>query len=130
MEKIMSETEIELRKIWNENNIPVEFQGDLLAQIDAKAQTAANIWKCNKWLCSECNKVIEDRDFLDHLRNTHKIDAVHARGTRNEMMHIDGYEYFQTNYRVEIEGLKFIHIVRNVRAADNMMRWFYEEDHE
>lgn len=38
-------------------------------------------------------------------------------------MHLDGKDWYQSNYEIEIDGKKFMNFVRNERDADDMMRW-------
>lgn len=79
----------------------------------------------NTWVCRTCEgePTFDHKEFIEHLKKVHNIDPKTAQGTRTMTMHLDGRDWYQTNYDVVIEGLKFINQVRNERTRNDMMRF-------
>jgi len=79
----------------------------------------------DNWQCNECEgqPTFPHGQMVKHLKEVHQIDLKTAKGTQEMTMHLDGREWYQTNYEIEIDGKKFARFVRNERAADDMMRW-------
>jgi hypothetical protein len=79
----------------------------------------------DNWQCNECEgqPTFTHAEMRKHLLEVHQIDLKTAKGTQKMTMHLDGKDWYQTNYEIEIDGKKFARFVRNERAADDMMRW-------
>lgn len=79
----------------------------------------------NNWQCNECEgqPQFPHAEMMKHLKEVHQINIKTAKGTRRMTMHLDGKDWYQTNYEIEIDGKKFMNFVRNERDADDMMRW-------
>ena len=79
----------------------------------------------DNWMCNECEGQPEfpHAEMVKHLKEVHQIDLKIAKGTQRMTMHLDGKDWYQTNYEIEIDGKKFARFVRNERDADDMMRW-------
>ena len=79
----------------------------------------------NNWQCDECEGQPEftHAEMMKHLKEIHQIDPKTAKATRRMTMHLDGRDWFQSNYEIVIDGKKFMNFIRNERAADDMMRF-------
>lgn len=77
------------------------------------------------WFCLECEGTpeFERAEMMCHLKDVHQIDPKTAKGTRRMTMHLDGRDWFQSNYEWEINGMKFANQVRCERAKNDMMRF-------
>ncbi len=84
----------------------------------------------NEFTCS-CKdaKPMKHKDFMDHLKETHKIDTSdksQLAGNRKMLMHMDGKEWYSSSYQWTLEtGLKFTQYCENIRAPDDIMRHMY-----
>lgn len=77
-----------------------------------KKEKSFNIWKC---LECEGNPEFEHADMMKHMREVHQIEPKTAKGTKKMTMHLDGKDWYQSNYEIEIDGKKLINFVRNKR---------------
>jgi hypothetical protein len=77
------------------------------------------------WFCQECEGTpqFERAEMMRHLKDVHQIDPTTAKGTRRMIMHLDGRDWFQSNYEWEINGMKFSNQVRCERSKNDMMRF-------
>ncbi len=77
----------------------------------------------NRWKCLECKgePEFEHADMMKHMQDVHQIDTKNAKGTKQMSMHLDGRDWYQTNYNVEINGMKFLNLVRNKRNKRTRM---------
>lgn len=87
---------------------------DALEQIAKQSQTKELSF--NRWKCLECEgkPEFEHGEMMKHIREVHNIQP-RTPGTSRMIMHLDGRDWYQTNYVVEINGLKFENYVRNKR---------------
>jgi FMN phosphatase YigB (HAD superfamily) len=96
----------------------------LLAKGEAMPKTkdalSFDVWKC--LVCAE-HPEFEKPDFLKHLHEVHKLETKGKPFKQTFLRHYDAQEWFQTDYEIEFEGLKFVNFQRNERAADDMMRF-------
>lgn len=83
-----------------------------------KKDTSFNMWKC---LECEGEPEFEHADMMKHLREVHQIDPKTAKGTKTMTMHLDGRDWYQTNYEIVIDKKKFLNLVRNVRNKHTRM---------
>ena len=79
-----------------------------------------DVWKC--LVCAE-HPEFEKPDFLKHLHEVHKLETKGKPFKQTFLRHYDAQEWYQTDYEIEFEGLKFVNFKRNERAADDMMRF-------
>jgi hypothetical protein len=102
----------------NENEVDV---AEILkkSKMDVKAESF-NIWKC---LACEGEPEFEHVAMMRHLQEVHGIDTKTTRASRKMLQHCDGREWYQTNFELEVNGLKFINYCRNARAKNDMMRF-------
>lgn len=77
------------------------------------------------WICLTCqpNPELEQKEMMEHMRTVHFIDTSNTRGHRQMMMHLDGSDFFSSQFEWEIGGLKFIQSTCNKRSAKDAMRW-------
>lgn len=85
-----------------------------------KEKNSWSIWKC---LECEGRPEFEHADMMKHMQEIHKIDTKTAKGTQKMIMHLDGRDWYQTDYEVTVNGLKFTHSVRLEREANDPMRF-------
>ena len=71
----------------------------------------------NMWKCLECDGEPEfyHDEMMKHFREVHQIEPKTAKGTRQMTMHLDGRDWYQSNYEIDIDGKKFMNFVRNKR---------------
>jgi hypothetical protein len=71
----------------------------------------------NIWRCLECEgqPEMEHGEFVKHIREVHNIQP-DTSGTQTMTMHLDGRDWYQSNYAVTFNGLKFENYVRNKRG--------------
>lgn len=90
------------------------------AAADAMTEMAKSLQKNEKefdrWKCLECadEPEFESNDFVKHLQDVHEIKPG-TSGTQQMRMHMDGKDWYQSNYEVVIDGKRFMHLVRNKR---------------
>lgn len=91
-----------------------KMAADAMEQIAKQAQTKETSF--NRWKCLECegHPEFEHGEMMKHIRNVHNIPPS-TPGTQRMTMHLDGRDWYQTNYVVEINGLKFENQVRSKR---------------
>lgn len=77
------------------------------------------------WRCLECEgqPEFERSDFLKHLHEVHNLMTKGKPFKQKFLRHLDAREWFQTDYEIEFEGLRFVNFKRDEREADDMMRW-------
>lgn len=61
------------------------------------------------------------KPMMQHLKEVHGIDPKIARCSREMIMHLDGRNWFQSNYKWIIDGKKFINFVRIKRNKNTRM---------
>lgn len=75
------------------------------------------------WIC--CNKEFTHDEFKSHLLDDHKVDVNEkTQGTKKMLMHLDGSDYFSSQYEWEIAGVKGI--IQNTcskRSKSSRMYW-------
>lgn len=78
------------------------------------------------WQCETCQTDAMEREpMFAHLREVHDIDAENTSASMNMTMHLDGRDWYQTNYAISLlDGrVNLSRFIRNERNADAMMRW-------
>ncbi len=83
-----------------------------------KTADSFNIWQCES---CEGQPEFEQADFEKHLKEVHGIDPKDMRGSRSMVLHIDGRDWYQTNYEWVIKGLAFLQSCRNKRNKHTMI---------
>jgi len=78
----------------------------------------------NVWVCQECKDkpIFEYKEYLEHLKNIHAIDLKTAKVTSRWLGSLDATNWYQNNYDVAVEGLKFIHQIRGERDENDPLR--------
>ncbi len=93
----------------------MKMAAEAMEKIAKQAQTKETSF--NRWKCLECEDQpeFEHADMMKHLQEVHQIDLKTAKGTRQMVMHLDGSNWYQSDYKIEIDGKKFMNYVRNKR---------------
>lgn len=74
----------------------------------------------NVWTC--CDTAFSQPEIVEHLKAAHNIEMP-IEGKRRMTMHLDGQEFFQSNYEWTVGDLVLHQSVRTERAEDDMMRF-------
>lgn len=77
--------------------------------------TSFNVWSC-------CDNSFTHEEVMKHLEEVHGLQRP-LKGSREMIQHIDGREYFQSDYKWTIGELVLYQSVRSVRDEDDMMRY-------
>lgn len=80
-----------------------------------------DIWKC---MACDGEPEFSQGAMREHLASVHGIDARTTQGTRKMLMHMDGRNWFQTNYQFDIKGVTLINFCRQRRSRRDPMRAF------
>jgi len=85
-------------------------------------KTKADEW--NTFICLTCEERPEfpEADKLkEHLTTVHNITEF--QGNRQMTMHLDGEDFFQTNYEWDIQGVKLAQAIRCKRRGLDKKIW-------
>ena len=74
----------------------------------------------NVWTC--CDHQFTQQEIVEHLKVAHNVPSP-IEGKRRMTMHLDGQEFFQSNYEWTVGDLVLHQSVRTERAEDDMMRF-------
>jgi hypothetical protein len=77
-------------------------------------ENSYNVWTC-------CGTQFTQPEIVEHLKTAHKVESM--AGKRRMTMHLDGQEFFQSNYEWTVGDVVLRQVVRTERAADDIMRW-------
>ena len=79
----------------------------------------------NNFICNECKgKPMTQKNFMDHLREVHKLDPDKLKGHSKRLMHMDGKDWYSSEYLWTLEsGLTFNQYCRNQRSKNDPMRY-------
>lgn len=77
---------------------------------------ALNIFVC-------CEKEFTPKEVIEHLEKEHGI-AKGTEGTRSMTLHIDGKDFYSSQYVWQFGNLKLTQIVREPRSNGDLMRYF------
>lgn len=83
-----------------------------------KEGTSFNDWKC---MSCEGEPEFGHVEMMKHLQEVHGFNPKTTKGSRQMTLHLDGRDWYQTNYRWEINGLVFMQFVRNARNKHTRM---------
>ena len=79
------------------------------------------------YACQNCNSVgMEYADFVNHLKIVHGLTNLHIKVKREMTSHLDGRDWYQSNYRMTIPGDPEIIVllsVTNQREKNDPMRY-------
>jgi len=75
----------------------------------------------NRWHCHECDETFDFQPFKQHLTEKHGITEM--KGNRSMVMHVDGSDWFQSNYAWTIGEKQFTQSARTKRSEEDMMYW-------
>jgi hypothetical protein len=77
------------------------------------------------WSCPNCKDTPEfdHAGMMAHMRDAHGIDTKNTKGTQRMLMHVDGSDFFASDYEWEINGLKFNQSTCNKRDPQSAMYW-------
>lgn len=91
----------------------------------AKPKTKAERRFGSFWQCPNCegNPEFEHAAMMKHIQKVHGIDPKHVTGKRNMLMHLDGADYYSSQYEWEINGLKFYQSTCNKRTGEDAAYW-------
>ena len=89
------------------------------SKMNVKA-SSFDVWKC---MSCEGEPEFERPEAMRHMQEVHGIDTKTAKGSRKMLMHLDGRDWFQSNYEITINGLVFVNYCRSRRAKNDMMRF-------
>lgn len=74
-----------------------------------------NVFQC-------CEQEFTQKEVIAHLKEVHQIDTS-APGTRRMIRHIDGKDFFRSDYEWKFGDLVLHQSVQQERAKDDMMRF-------
>lgn len=77
------------------------------------------------WVCTVCkdNPEFEHKDMMQHMSAVHNIDVKNTKGRKSMLMHLDGSDYFSSQYEWEINGMKFLQTTCSKRSKQDAMYW-------
>ncbi len=78
-------------------------------------------WNLFKCLSCEGEPEFEAAEMKEHLQTVHNI--AEAKGTRSLTFHLDGTDFFQSDYTWEIAGVKLAQQVRCKRRGKDLEYW-------
>lgn len=80
----------------------------------------------NVFQCEGCKEQpqFDAKDLAGHLKEVHGLDVKHVRNKKTMVMHLDGRDFYQSNYRFDLidAGFSLFQYVRNKRRKDDPMR--------
>lgn len=71
------------------------------------------------WVC--CDTTFTQAEIVEHLKTVHNVEQP-IQGKRRMVQHLDGREWFQSNYEWTVGDLVLRQNVRMERADDDIMR--------
>lgn len=80
----------------------------------------------NHFICDSCKDAVamELKEFKEHLASVHGIDATNFKGRKQMVMHMDGADWYASNFKWTLEGgLIFHQHVQNARGKSDPMRF-------
>lgn len=77
------------------------------------------------WTCLACkeNPDFEHKAMMTHIKDVHGIDPKNTKASRRMLMHIDGSDFYSSQYEWEINGLKFQQSTCNKRTGEDAAFW-------
>lgn len=74
------------------------------------------------FVCSTCNDGLQMTQIqaVEHLKSEH--NATETKGNRQMTLHLDGRDWYQSNYQWTIGDVQLLEVCRNKRRYDDMMR--------
>ncbi len=75
----------------------------------------------NLWSCQSCDAAIEAAKVNEHLENVHGIKEM--KGRKQMLCHMDGADWFQSDYEYTIGDVKLNQSIRCKRNEEDRMYW-------
>ncbi len=72
------------------------------------------------FICNNCNLELGDRkQAIEHLKTIHKLET--TKGTRQMTLHVDGTNFFESQYTWTFGEVQLIECCHNERTAKTRM---------
>lgn len=82
-----------------------------------------HVFTCGHSDCKKLDSMVF-QEFKHHLFEVHNLKSDQLKGKKQMMMHMDGQQWFSSQYEWALEtGLKFYEFTKMARAKDDMMRF-------
>ena len=76
----------------------------------------------NNFICNCSPGVMNQKQFMEHLKTVHNIDGENIKGTRKMIMHMDGRDWYSSEYLWTLEsGVIFTQYCKNKRSKNDPM---------
>jgi hypothetical protein len=79
-----------------------------------------------KWYCSTCDATFNHEDMMKHIKEVHGIDVKTTKGNRRMKLHVDGADFFASEYEWEINKVFFQQTVCTKRTGEDAAYWDQE----
>ncbi len=77
------------------------------------------------WTCPQCegNPEFDHPQMMKHLAEVHQIDPKTTKGTKRMMMHVDGSDFYASQYEWTIGEKIFVQNACHKRTGLNKQMW-------
>lgn len=89
------------------------------SKMDVKAKSF-DVWKC---MSCEGEPEFSRGEVAKHALEVHGVDIKTVKFQREMLMHLDGREWFQSNYEWKVDSMTLVNYSRSPRAKNDMMRF-------
>jgi hypothetical protein len=79
------------------------------------------------FFCETCKqgdgKGMDLSEMKKHLLIIHKIDVTKTKGTEEMLFHLDGTDFYQSNYKLTFDGVEMTEVSWNPRSKADKALW-------